>query len=171
MREYQLTLTFSSDWHVGLGAGRHGEADRLVIRDADELPFVPAKTLTGIWRDGCERVAWGLDHGRRGIWSQWVDALFGTQPAEEARQEHHDHLPQAAHLSVRPACFPELLRALLHRREYRLYQEAVTFIKPGVKIDEHTGQAKEEHLRFEEVVRGGCSLTATAVLDLEGEAL
>ena len=45
---FQLRLTMLSDWHVGSGTGRPGNIDRLVVRDDDGLPFVPAKTLRGI---------------------------------------------------------------------------------------------------------------------------
>ncbi|HET6382576.1 MAG TPA: RAMP superfamily CRISPR-associated protein, partial [Armatimonadota bacterium] len=77
-----LTLSMESDWHVGLGAGRRGDADRLIRRDQDGLPYVPARTLLGIWRDSCEVVARGLDDGAPdGPWSAWVNALFGDQPA------------------------------------------------------------------------------------------
>ena len=54
-----------ADYGVGLArrlghwsARQRRSAD---YRDADGLPFVPAKTLRGIWRDACERVAYGLD--------------------------------------------------------------------------------------------------------------
>ena len=48
--EFTVRLIMESDWHVGSGTGRPGSIDRLIIRDADGLPFVPAKTLRGIWR-------------------------------------------------------------------------------------------------------------------------
>ena len=54
---FTLKISMESDWHVGAGAGR-GEIDRVVQRDTDDLPYIPAKTLTGILRDGCEQVAW-----------------------------------------------------------------------------------------------------------------
>lgn len=47
----QMSISFTSDWHCGTGQGRHGGIDRLVRRDADDLPFVPAKTLLGLWRE------------------------------------------------------------------------------------------------------------------------
>jgi CRISPR-associated protein Csx10 len=46
----------------------------------------------------------------------------------------------------------------------------LVFVKPGVGIDAHSGQALDRHLRFEEVVRGGegCVLTAPLELDETG---
>lgn len=67
-----LTVEFLADWHVGEGAGRPGHVDRLVRRDpADGLPFLPAKTLTGILRDAAEAVA----HGLGGGWPRTFDAI------------------------------------------------------------------------------------------------
>jgi CRISPR-associated protein Csx10 len=54
---FTVQVHMLSDWIVGTGEGRVGDVDATVRRDADGLPFVPAKTLTGIWRDACEQVA------------------------------------------------------------------------------------------------------------------
>ncbi|HEY3378758.1 MAG TPA: RAMP superfamily CRISPR-associated protein, partial [Armatimonadota bacterium] len=77
----RITLTMTSDWHIGSGAGRPGDTDRLIRRDWEGLPYVPGKTMVGIWRDACERVAYGLDHqDENGLWHHWVAYLFGNQP-------------------------------------------------------------------------------------------
>src|SRR5882724_73662 len=92
---FRLRLKMESDWHIGAGAGRPGDVDRLVRRDEDELPFVPGKTLTGIWRDACERVALGLDDGAPGAWSRWIPFLFGDQagqPDQELNPTPKDQL-------------------------------------------------------------------------------
>ena len=79
---FRVMLRMESDWHVGLGAGRPGDIDRLITRDADDLPYVPAKTLTGIWRDAMEKLAFALDEGEdEGKWAKWIDVIFGSQPA------------------------------------------------------------------------------------------
>lgn len=41
--------------------------------------MIPGKTLTGIWRDACERLADGLNEGRSGPWHEWVEHLFGSR--------------------------------------------------------------------------------------------
>lgn len=70
---FTITIRMASDWHVGSGTGR-GEIDSEVQRDADSFPYIPAKTLTGILRDGCEQVALALDNGgERGKWHNWVN--------------------------------------------------------------------------------------------------
>ncbi|MHB1557393.1 MAG: RAMP superfamily CRISPR-associated protein [Isosphaeraceae bacterium] len=165
---FRIRLTMRSDWHAGTGAGRPGNIDRLVIRDDDDLPYIPAKTLRGIWRDACERLARGLDGGQAGEWSRLVDTIFGSQPALGSKDPSRRHAeparrPIASVLSISAARFPDALAGHL-RRDERLRQ-AVTFVKPGVQIDRWTGQAKSDHLRFEEIARVGAVLEADCAIE------
>lgn len=164
---FELRLELRSDWHVGLGAGRAGGVDRLVRRDPDGLPFVPAKTLVGMWRDACETVAAGLDvdwytgepAGPR--WVDWLTWVFGSEPNRASG--YVGHAPRPAHLDdVTPLRLHPDLREALGTRA-RLAQ-ATTFTKPGVKVDQRTGTATNKHLRFEEVARVGAQLAGTARL-------
>lgn len=166
MRSFTCWLTMESDWHVGTGAGG-GAIDRVVARDADGLPFVPAKTLTGIWRDGCERLAFALDHGGHGGWTDFVDQMFGSQPGLRGNGSATAGSPTPAVLSVRPARIPEPLRGLLAAGgpQGLALRRALSFVKPGVSIDRDHGWARDEFLRFEEVARRGAVLTAAASLD------
>jgi CRISPR-associated protein Csx10 len=174
---FEVILKMRSDWHVGSGSGRPGAIDRLVRRDPEDLPYVPAKTLTGIWRDACERVALGLDNGEEaGVWHQWVARIFGDQPViEDAKRatdgqngqfnEQSDkdwQPPGRAALSVRSAHLPADLRRALASKP--VAREAITFVKPGVSLHPRTGRARTDFLRFEEMARGGVSLTATCEL-------
>lgn len=161
----------TSDWHVGLGGGQAGNIDSLVRRDRSQLPFIPAKTIVGIWRDAAETVALGLDtNDESGVWHQWVNYLFGDQrnlatgPIEDA--------PRPAALSVCPARFPEGFQEALQNRP--LLREALTFVKPGIGIDPQTGCARDDFLRFEEMARGGAVFETKYCLDeseLEPEQL
>lgn len=192
---FTIQTKMTSDWHVGSGAGR-GEIDSEVQRDAGGLPYIPAKTLTGILRDGCEQVALALDSGNeQGQWHNWVDFLFGDQPA--LAQGAVEPEPRPAVVCIRSAYFPENLRKALSteplekRLKWAEQQEnisdnerqqiaqrlqikrqlksAIAFIKPGVAIDSDTGSAKADFLRFEEVVRMGALLTAqNCTLDFSG---
>lgn len=162
---FSARLEMLSDWHIGSGTGRPGEVDRLVLRDDNGLPYVPAKTLTGIWRDACERAALGLDDGEPGAWCRWVKFLFGEQAAHRSEElkpvepEDFEH-PQQAALSVRAAHLPpDLIHALASADKYAV-REAITFLKPGVSLDARSGRAREKYLRFEEMARVGASLRA-----------
>ena len=162
---FEIRVCFLSDWHVGSGTGQPGHIDRLVVRDADELPYLPSKTITGIWRDACERLADALDAGQqqRG-WSRCVELLFGSQPAIQT-EEVVSAPPLPAALSIRPGRLPATLRRKLHQKTARSLRDAITFIKPGVAIDHRSGLAKDKHLRLEEMSRTGAVLVAPCSLD------
>lgn len=167
---FKALLTMLSDWHIGSGAGRFGDIDRLIQKDTDNLPYVPAKTLTGMWRDACELVALGLDEGdQRGVWMQWVDFLFGDMPALNQEAQTALLSPRSAALSIRSARLSLPLRQALNNHDsksQKILKEALTFVKPGISIDPVTGCAKENFLRFEELVRGGTVLEADCELNL-----
>lgn len=160
--ELRLQLTFLSDWHIGEGAGARGHIDAIIRRHPqDGLPYVPAKTLTGIWRDGCERVAFGLDsRDPSGLWHQLLREVFGSNA------EDQDNAMRFAKLFVEPARFDARLRQSLSAQP--ALAEALVFLKPGVKLDQH-GVAESQMLRFEEMALGGAELHAVCELDLTGQ--
>ena len=163
-QQFRVRLTMLSDWHVGSGTGRPGNIDRLILRDRDKLPFVPAKTLRGIWRDACELLCHGLDDGQVGGWSRFVDYLFGSQPAmgpDDPTGRHRDptQKPLPSAVQIRPARISSPLRERLQKADLRLRQQ-LTFVKPGVAIDPRSGSAKPDFLRFEEMARVGTVLEA-----------
>lgn len=156
----QLNITFLSDWHIGEGAGAYGHVNAIVRRSPQHgLPYLPAKTLTGILRDGCERIAFGLDSGNeQGPWHALLKQIFGNN-AEDV-----DPTLQPAALSIEPAHFePDLLDALLERPAL---QEALVFLKPGVQLDAE-GVAQDQMLRHEEVVLAGSTLCADMTLSIQ----
>lgn len=165
----EVTVTFEADWHVGSGAGRPGDVDRLVQRDGDGLPCVPAKTLIGVWRDACERVAVALDDGAAdGAWQQLAATVFGTAQAGEHRQTLDR--PRPAALTVRPLRLSPPLRGALAHPSRRTARQACTLVRPGVRVDDDTGQARAGLLRFDEVARRGLRLHGRATLALDGDA-
>ncbi|QMS86109.1 hypothetical protein HUN01_00305 (plasmid) [Nostoc edaphicum CCNP1411] len=160
---FSAHIKLISDWHIGCGAGITGDIDSLVQRNQDKLPYIPAKTLTGIWRDACELVALGLDNGsENGVWQKWVDYLFGEQP--NIAVQAIETSPRSAALSIRAAYLPENLATLL--KDKPQLREALTFVKPGIQINSKSGCAEEECLRFEEMVRGGTILEAKCEINL-----
>jgi CRISPR-associated protein Csx10 len=154
-----LTVRFDSDWHIGTGAGIPHSVDRTVVRDEDGLPYIPAKTLTGILRDGAEKVAMHL--GGEGH----LKNLFGGRVSEEKSSSP----PTPARLSIRPARYPQRIRRAAREKGLN---EAFCFVKPGVAIDGQTDRAKEDHLFFYEMARKGSVLVADLFLsqgDLSGD--
>jgi len=189
---FKIRLEMKSDWHVGTGAGRPGSVDKLIARDVDGFPFVPAKTLNGIWRDAMETLTLGLDGGIEGNWSKWVEAIFGIQPNQlqgvqpnetqadelQRRVKNSDATYSFSLLSVQPARLSQNLRGKIdkaineisdeaQRQQRRKLLSALTFIKPGVSIDEQTGTAITDFLRFEEMGRVGTVLETECVLNFD----
>lgn len=153
----KLTITFDSDWHCGTGQGRHGGFDRLVARDPDGLPYVPAKTLLGLWRDACEKVALGFDGGPVGAWNDLVAAVFGAQKGRA-----DDPATASGLLTVRPARLPADWRAALcaDGNEAAMLRKQLTVPRFGVKIDQTDGVAVDDTLRMIERARAGLVVTA-----------
>ncbi|MUN41080.1 RAMP superfamily CRISPR-associated protein [Actinomadura litoris] len=165
-----LTLRMLSDWHIGAGTGQYGRLSRQVLKDEKHgLPFVPAKSLNGVWRDGCEIAARALDtETATGIWHSWVDYLFGYQPAFLSAEAGETPAAPARH--PRPAALRYLGPLRLSgglgpaiAGDRRLL-DAVTFVKPGVAHDPSTGAARDDMLRFDEMARGGVTLEGAAEL-------
>lgn len=162
-----LRLHMLSDWHIGTGTAVRGRAARQVQRDADGLPFVPAKTLVGVWRDACEVAARALG----GSWQAWVEYLFGSQ--RSSFESENAKPPHAGMTSPRPAALllngslrvPGRLGQVLAGRP-RL-REAVVFVKPGVALDPRSRTVVERKFRYEEMARGGMTLAGSA--ELAGE--
>ncbi|MGH7091670.1 MAG: RAMP superfamily CRISPR-associated protein [Stellaceae bacterium] len=159
---FALRLHMLSDWHVGTGGGRPRSVDRLMTRDADGLPCIPAKTLKGIWRDACEQAAFALDNGDpAGQWQQYVFVVFGDQPARRNEGAIAPTGPRAGIIALRLAQLPSPLReAVAVRPDLRA---ALTLVKPGIAIDPRTGAAREDFLHFDEYGRAGL------VLEMKGE--
>lgn len=84
-----LNIHFLSDWHIGEGSGQPGNIDKLIRRHPqDGLPYVPAKTITGIWRDAGEQIAVALDNGgKNNFWQTWLIKVFGDQPNQRTENQ------------------------------------------------------------------------------------
>lgn len=170
-KEFKVQLCMASDWHVGSGTGIPRNIDKLLIRDHDDFPFVPAKTLIGIWRDACERLALGLDNNdENGDWSKLVDKIFGNQPAltKQNEIEKQKQTPNKALLQISPARLPSDLREVLKGDNRRILRDSLTFIKPGVKIDKQSGTSVTDMLRFEEMGRMDTILHTGCEIDWNG---
>ena len=160
---FNIKLTMTSDWHIGSGVGRQGSVDSLVLRDPDDLPYAPSSTVAAMWRDAAEQLAYGLNQaaGKDGNWEHLVTAFFGSQPAIE----NSGQAPIPSRLSLADLRFPEELREALAGRVRASLREALTFVKPGVRIDPRSGAAMSDMLRFQEVCRAGAILSAEATID------
>ena len=49
-------ITFFSEWHCGSGLTSGSDLDSLVIKDKDNFPFIPGKTLKGLLKEAAEEI-------------------------------------------------------------------------------------------------------------------
>lgn len=54
MKKLKYKITFYSDWHCGSGLAAGADADQLVIKDKDGMPFVPGKTIKGLFHEAVD---------------------------------------------------------------------------------------------------------------------
>ena len=165
---FTLTLIMTSDWHIGAGVGRQGAVDSLVLRDADDLPYAPSSAVAGMWRDAAEQLAFGLDEtcgATGGGWTCLVAALFGNQPAIGNGVGEG---PVPSRMALEHLRLPADLREALSGTARVSLRQALTFVKPGVRIDPRRGTAATDMLRFDEICRSGAVLTGRATIDVTG---
>ena len=67
MIELEYKIEFFSPWHCGSGMGGGRDADYCPIRDAEGFPFLPGKTVKGLFREAAETL----------FEQEFVERIFG----------------------------------------------------------------------------------------------
>ena len=57
MKDLNIKIEFFSPWHCGSGLSAGADADSLVIKDTNGLPYIPGKTIKGLIREAVEDYA------------------------------------------------------------------------------------------------------------------
>ena len=154
-----VTIVFRSDWGVSTGTGVAGGVDAVVEKDGRDLPVVRGTVLTGAIREQAFVVAEALDgdsENKSKGWHRFVGALFGS-------------VGRARLVSFSDARFVSFSDGAVGSESKR---EAVHEVV-SLSIDDDTGTAREDFLRFIERA-GPCTLAATATLldaDVDGRPL
>ena len=79
MKDINIKIEFFSPWHCGSGLSAGADADSLVIKDINGLPFIPGKTIKGLIREAVEDYA-----ALRGLDMDLEKAFGKAATAEEA---------------------------------------------------------------------------------------
>ena len=145
---FPLHVVFKSDWGVSTGAGIAGGVDAVVEKDERGLPIVRGTVLAGVIREQAFVVAGALDRDAAGdsdaasddppTWRAFVTKLFGDA-------EH-----------------PRLVGFTDARLPDDATPDGAVHEVVSLSIDEDTGTAKQDFLRFFERAAAG---------ELEGEAV
>jgi CRISPR/Cas system CSM-associated protein Csm3 (group 7 of RAMP superfamily) len=75
MRRAMVKIDMLSYWVAGSGSGRARDVDAVIIRDKDNLPYIPGRTLRGLLREACQTAE---DCGEHGVPAGTTNRLFGT---------------------------------------------------------------------------------------------
>lgn len=132
----QLTITISSYWHAGSGMGRGADADALVLKDRNGLPYLPGRTVKGLLREGmqsCEDAGL-LAPGR-------TREFFGT-----ATEEGSPTPSRPAILFVQDAHMQEAERKWLSSPQGAPFRNALYDTIASTSLDPQ-GMAKDQTLR------------------------
>lgn len=82
--DINYTITFHTYWHCGSGLASGGDADLLVVKDKNGLPFVPGKTIKGLVREAVDL----LHHDR--IFTDAYRSVFGKTAKNEEDKEQNE---------------------------------------------------------------------------------
>lgn len=147
---FPVSVVFHCDWGVSTGVGVVGGVDAAVEKDERGLPVVRGTVLAGVVREQSVLAAQALDGGADGPWHEFASELFGSEQAPRLVVFSDARAPEGDAAGGAPV------------------HEVVS-----LSIDDDTGTAREDFLRFMERA-GPCTLGATATLldaDVDGRPL
>jgi CRISPR/Cas system CSM-associated protein Csm3 (group 7 of RAMP superfamily) len=74
------SIEFLEFWHAGSGEAGPGDVDDTPLRDRRGLPYLPGRTLKGLFHEAfCELAAWGAVPGHLRPEAGQIDILFGSE--------------------------------------------------------------------------------------------
>lgn len=147
---FPVSVVFHCDWGVSTGVGVVGGVDAAVEKDERGLPVVRGTVLAGVVREQSVLAAQALDGRADGPWHEFASELFGSEEAPRLVVFSDARAPEGDAAGGAPV------------------HEVVS-----LSIDDDTGTAREDFLRFMERA-GPCTLGATATLldaDVDGRPL
>ena len=136
-------ISFFDFWHVGSGLAGSTYADNLVNKNANELPFIPGKTLKGLLREAAETLN-QLDASL--VTTAFIKTVFGTKPEKDSDS---NDTTEGKCFFANASLSKNLADALNHKDNYA--QKAALYqVLSSTRIDEN-GQAEDGSLRQLEV--------------------
>lgn len=73
MSNIKYTIEFYSQWHCGSGLSAGADVDALVVKDKDDMPYVPGKTIKGLVREAVENLMQFTRENKSGL----IEQAFG----------------------------------------------------------------------------------------------
>ena len=148
MKTIKIKISILGYWYIGTGHEAGAYADSIVLKDRDNLPFIPGKTLKGMFRNSAQ-----MCYNNTIITENEMDVLFGVPGISLENRPafgidfNNDELATSSILYFNNAeltCSEkeEIRNQNLSRHLYRIIQSTA--------IDEN-GVAKDKSLRSYEV--------------------
>ncbi|MFN3849596.1 MAG: RAMP superfamily CRISPR-associated protein [Spirosomataceae bacterium] len=82
--EIRYKITFLSDWHIGSGLAGGAEADAIVLKDKDNLPYIPGKTIKGLLKEAF----FDMNDVKLGQYDSHILQLFGKDEGNDLPTVH-----------------------------------------------------------------------------------
>lgn len=82
--EIKYKITFLSDWHIGSGLAGGAEADAIVLKDKDNLPYIPGKTIKGLLKEAF----FDMNDVKFGQYKDCISKLFGKDEGNDLPTVH-----------------------------------------------------------------------------------
>lgn len=85
MNTIKYEVTFHTDWHCGSGLAAGADVDALVVKDKDDMPFIPGKTIKGLVREAVEELLFlkkEFENKSNAIWQ-----AFGNSEDRNTKKE------------------------------------------------------------------------------------
>jgi CRISPR/Cas system CMR subunit Cmr4 (Cas7 group RAMP superfamily) len=167
LKKYDLSVNFLGYWFIGTGSEAGAYSDLLTQRDPRGFPYVPGKSLKGVFREAFRqagRSGWfdRFNHtgdGRFDFLEKLIQMIFGHDGTKEGFLEDELHAEGLIHFSN--AEFPECIKDRIcegthdQKGEYKSKGDRTEMLFTTVqstKIDRDTGTASEKSLRTVEAV-------------------
>jgi len=82
MIKIKYKIEMLSDWHVGSGLDSGADADSIVLKDENNLPYIPGKTIKGLLKDSLLEMS-ELEH--LNDLRDTIDELFGKEVKKDKK--------------------------------------------------------------------------------------
>ncbi len=151
MKRIEYDINFLSEWHCGAGLSAGADTDALVVKDVNGLPYVPGKTLKGLFREAAECLAEVLYTEQAAA----IKSSFGTSGDEDDSRKGTIFFGNAEFS-------PEEGRQIKERNLTNFLYGRVY----STKINDESGTAEDGSLRSMETVVP-CTLHGYILLDDE----
>ncbi|MBQ8708647.1 MAG: hypothetical protein IJ523_11225 [Succinivibrionaceae bacterium] len=153
LKTYDLTVNFLGYWFIGTGSEVGAYSDQLTQRDEKGFPYVPGKSLKGVFREAFRTAAnsgWFDKFNRNGLESaefanQLIQTIFGHDGTKDGFSDDELHAEGLIHFSS--AVLPQSLKDRIDKEQ----QEFLFTTVQSTKINSDRGVAEEKSLRTVEV--------------------